>query len=244
MRKRNILITGGSAGMGLATAIKFAEKGDQVIITGRNEKKLEEVKKQYPNIYTIASDVAVSDERKTLMSEIKELFGHIDVLFSNVGVGIFKPLSDITEEEFDQLVNINYKGTFFLIQEALKNMPDDSRIIVNASWTHHRGLMMSSLYGSTKAAISHLVKTLSIELADKKININAISPGYINTEQFNEAMLGEEAAQSRKVQVPMQRFGKAEEIAGLVYFLASPEASYINGQDILVDGGLTAVHNY
>ncbi|PXY01978.1 oxidoreductase [Marinifilum breve] len=242
--KRNILITGGSAGMGLSTAIKFSENGDQVIITGRNREKLEEVKQKYPNIYTIASDVSISEERKALMSEIQKKFGHIDILFSNVGVGIFKPLTEISEDEFDQLVNINYKGTFFLIQEALKIMPDNSRIIVNASWTHHRGLYSSALYGSTKAAISHLVKSLSIELADRGININAISPGYINTEQFNEEMLGEQVAQARKKEVPLQRFGKPEEISGIVYFLSSPEASYINGQDILIDGGLTAVHNY
>ncbi|NOU58284.1 SDR family NAD(P)-dependent oxidoreductase [Marinifilum caeruleilacunae] len=242
--KRNILITGGSAGMGLSTAIKFAENGDQVIITGRNREKLEEVKQKYPNIYTIASDVSISEERKALMIEIQKKFGHIDILFSNVGVGIFKPLTEISEDEFDKLVNVNYKGTFFFIQEALKIMPDNSRIIVNSSWTHHRGLYSSALYGSTKAAISHLVKSLSIELADRGININAISPGYINTEQFNEEMLGEKAAQARKLQVPVKRFGKPEEISGMVYFLASSDASYINGQDILIDGGLTAVHNY
>lgn len=244
MEKRNILITGGSAGMGLATAIKFAQKGDQVIITGRNKTKLEAIRQEYPDIYTIASDVSVSEDRKSLITEIKEQFGQINVLFSNVGVGIFKLLTDISEDEFDQLVNINYKGTFFLIQETLKIMPDNSRIIVNASWTHHRGLITSSLYGSTKAAISHLVKTLSIELANRSININAISPGYINTEQFNEEMLGEQEAEAKKAQVPLQRFGKPEEISGMVYFLASPEGSYINGQDILIDGGLTAVHNY
>lgn len=244
MRKRNVLITGGSAGMGLSTAIKFAENGDQVIITGRNKAKLEDVAMEYPNIYTIASDVSVSEDRKSLIQAVKEQFGQIDVLFSNVGVGIFKMLTDITEEEFDQLVNINYKGTFFLIQEALKIMPDNSRIIVNSSWTHHRGLMTSSLYGSTKAAISHLVKTLSLELSDRGININAISPGYINTEQFNEEMLGTREAAERKKQVPLNRFGRPEEISGMVFFLASPEASYITGQDILLDGGLTAVHKY
>lgn len=242
--KRNILITGGSAGIGLSAAIKFSENGDTVIITGRNANKLKEVKEKYPSIHIIASDVSISQDRKNLIKEIQEKFGRIDVLFSNVGVGIFKPLTEISENEFDQLVNINYKGTFFLIQEALKIMPDNSRIIVNASWTHHRGLFSSALYGSTKAAISHLVKTLAIELAGRKININAISPGYINTEQFNEEMLGEQGANARKQQVPLQRFGRPEEISGMVYFLASPEASYINGQDILLDGGLTAVHNY
>ncbi|WP_430814773.1 SDR family NAD(P)-dependent oxidoreductase [Carboxylicivirga sp. RSCT41] len=244
MEQRNILITGGSAGMGLATAIRFNENGDQVIITGRNEEKLKAVRQQHPAIHTITSDVASSSDREALMTEIQKKFGRIDVLFSNVGVGIFKPLTEISEHEFDQLVNINYKGTFFLIQKALKLMPDNSRIIVNSSWTHHRGLYSSALYGSTKAAISHLVKTLAIELAGRSININAVSPGYINTEQFNEEMLGEATAQKRKAEVPLKRFGSPKEIAGMVYFLASPEASYLSGQDILIDGGLTAVHNY
>ncbi|MCT4613561.1 MAG: SDR family oxidoreductase [Marinifilaceae bacterium] len=244
MNKRVVLITGGSAGMGLSTAIKFSENGDKVIITGRNQQKLDEVNKKYPDIYTIASDVSNSKDRKDLINIVNKIFGRIDILFSNVGVGIFKALTEISENEFDEIVNINYKASFFLIQEALKIMPDKGRIIINASWTHHRGLYSSSLYGSTKAAISHLAKTLAIELSPRKINVNAISPGYINTEQFNEDMLGAEIAKERKSQVPQNRFGETSEISGMVFFLASNEASYINGQDILIDGGMTAVHNY
>lgn len=244
MKQRIILITGGSAGMGLATAKKFVENGDQVIITGRNKDKLNTVQQNIPEIYAVASDASISHDRKALFAEIEEKFGRIDILFANVGVGLFKPFTEISEEEFDRIVGINYKGTFFTIQGALKLMPNHSRIIVNASWTHFRGVKTSSLYGSTKAAVSHLVKTLSLELAERHININAISPGYINTEQFNEGMLGEQEALARKKQVPLNRFGEVNDISGFVYFLASEDASYLNGQDLLIDGGLTAAHNY
>ena len=244
MNGRIILITGGSAGIGLATAETFANNADQVIITGRSTQKLHAVKEQLPNIHTIQSDASEEQQRIALFQQIEQQFGKVDVLFANVGTGIFKPFVEITEHDFDQQVSVNYKGCYFTVQEALKVMPDGGRIIVNASWTHHRGLRHSTLYGSTKAAISHMVKGLAIELAKRNINVNAVSPGYINTEQFNEDLLGIEGAATRKAQVPLERFGKAQEIASVVYFLASKEASYINGQDILIDGGLTAVHNY
>lgn len=202
------------------------------------------MKQQLPGVYTISSDASVSEDRTTLFAEIARQFGQIDVLFANVGIGIFAPLTEISEEGFDHVVSVNYKGCYFTVQKALKLMPEGSRIIVNASWTHHRGLRNSTLYGSTKAAISHMVKGLASELAERSINVNAISPGYINTEQFNEGILGEEESTARKAEVPQHRFGKSSEIADMVYFLASNEASYVNGQDIIIDGGLTAVHNY
>ncbi|HHF0518545.1 TPA: SDR family NAD(P)-dependent oxidoreductase [Vibrio alginolyticus] len=244
MEKRVVLITGGSAGIGLATAQKFVEQGDQVIITGRNALKLEQVKRKLPEIYTISSDASVSEDRVSLFAEITQQFGQIDVLFANVGIGIFAPLTEMTEADFDHVVSVNYKGCYFTVQEALKLMPEGSRIIVNASWTHHRGLRNSTLYGSTKAAISHMVKGLASELAERNINVNAVSPGYINTEQFNEGILGEDESAARKAEVPLQRFGRSREIADMVYFLASQEASYVNAQDIIIDGGLTAVHCY
>ena len=133
MSQRIVLITGGSEGMGLATAVRFAEAGDQVIVSGRSHAKLNKVKKHHPNIYTISSDISISEDRKSLISEVKDRFGKIDVLFSNVGVGLFKPLEEITEEEFDNLSNVNYKGTFFILQESLRVMSEGGRIIVNAS---------------------------------------------------------------------------------------------------------------
>lgn len=242
--QRIVLVTGGSAGMGLATALRFLDNGDQVIITARHAEPLMQLKAQYPALTTLVSDASSSAERKVLIAKIKADFGRIDVLFSNVGVGIFKPFTEMTEADFDFLIDTNYKATYFLLQEALTIMPDGSRLIMNCSWTHHRGLKTSSLYASTKAAISYLVKNLAIELAPRHINVNGISPGYINTQQFNEEMLGEEGAKSRREQVPQGRFGKPEEIAETVFFLASKGGDYINGQEILIDGGLTAIHNY
>ncbi len=242
MTQRIVLITGGSEGMGLAAAETFLAMGDQVVITGRNQEKMDKVSSRYSDIHTITSDISNRNDRTKLFAEIKKGFGHIDIFFANAGLGRFKPFTDISEDDFDFIVDVNYKGLFFSLQAALELMPDRSRIIVNASWTHHRALEGASLYSSTKAAAGYLVKALAHELSDRKINVNAISPGLINTAQFNEEMIGEKASNNHKMRIPAARFGEPQDIAGVVAFLASDQASYINGQEIIIDGGLTSVH--
>ena len=242
MSQRIILITGGSEGMGLAAAETFHAMGDQVVITGRSQEKMDHVSSRLSGIHTIASDISISTDRARLFAEIKKLFGRIDVFFANAGLGLFKPFSEISEDDFDFISDVNYKGLFFALQGALELMPDRSRIIVNASWTHHRALDGASLYSSTKAAARYLVKALAHELSERKINVNAISPGLINTAQFNEEMIGEQASNDHKMRIPAARFGEPQDIAGVVAFLASDDAEYINGQEIIIDGGLTSVH--
>lgn len=238
---KNILITGGTSGIGLATALEMNNETTNVIVVGRNIEKNAKVQAKYPALTVLLADLSNNDDIKKLISEIKSRFGTIDTLFSNAGYGIFKPFADITEQDFDNMVNTNYKGTFFLIQNALSILKDGGNIIINTSWTYRRGLADSSLYSSTKAALAYLVKSLSLELSTRNIRVNAVSPGYTNTEQFNESQIENDHLKHMLHTVPLHRFADASEIAKVVSFLSSEASSYVNGQDILIDGGLTSV---
>lgn len=147
-------------------------------------------------------------------------------------------MEDTTEADFDSQVALNFKGTFFTVQRALPLVNDGASIVLNASWRLHRALPSSTVYSATKAAVHSLARTLAVALAARHIRVNSVSPGFINTGQFNEGRLGAERARSRKAHVPIGRFGTADEVATVVSFLASEEASYITGQDFLIDGGM------
>lgn len=238
---KRILITGGSSGMGLATAELMVQEGAQVIITGRNQGKLEKAAQTIgagDRIIPIVCDVSQVEEIDRLMAIIKEQVGSLDIIFANAGSGIFKSFAEFSEADFDQQVATNFKGTFFTVQKALPLINDGGAVVINASWTFHRPMGPAALYSATKAAIANLARTLTTELSNRRIRVNAVSPGYINTDQFNEAQLSEGEAAWRSKEVPLGRFGKANEVAQVVAFLASDEASYLAGQDILVDGGL------
>ena len=147
-------------------------------------------------------------------------------------------LSDITEEDFDKLVGVNFKGVFFTVQKALKIFNDNGSIILNASWLGHRGVDTCSIYGATKAAVISLAKTFANELTDRGIRVNSISPGFIHTPIIEEIGMDEEKIEERRKKIPAKRWGQPEEIAKTVLFLASDESSYILGQDIAIDGGI------
>lgn len=239
------VVTGGSAGMGLATARLLAGRGATVVVTGRDANKLAAACRVCDGpgaLVPFVADCARLADLDALAARVEADFGRLDALFANAGLGLFKRFADFSEPDFDFLVGVNYKGTFFTIQKLLPLMRDGGAIVVNASWTLHRGLANASLYASTKGALHSLVKGLAVELAPRGIRVNSVSPGYVNTEQFNEHALPPEVAADMRSQVPSGRFGRPEEIAQVVAFLLCGTGSYVNGQDWIVDAGLTAVH--
>ena len=235
------VITGGSSGMGLETAKLFASEGAKVVIVGRSLDKLKDAEKevsQQGEITAIQGDVSSLDDLDNLYRQVEEKYGKIDILFANAGIGDFIPATEVTEADFDKLVSVNFKGVFFTVQKALKIFNDNGSIILNASWLGHRGVETCSVYGATKAAVISLAKTFSNELADRNIRVNSISPGFIRTPIIEKIGMSEEKIEQRRQKIPAGRWGKPEEIAKTVLFLASDESSYILGQDIAIDGGI------
>ncbi|GII81396.1 putative oxidoreductase YkvO [Sphaerisporangium rufum] len=236
---KTALITGGTSGMGLATAHRLIAEGAHVIITGRTPQRVDQATAVLgPRALGVVADTADLQALDALMNAISTRFGRLDVVFANAGVGAFIPFADITETDFDQTVDVNVKGVFFTIQKASPLIAENGSIVINASWTLHRGNGVLTLYSATKAAVHNLARTLAADLAPRAIRVNSISPGYIDTPMYPAAALGETEAAAITGRIAAGRFGRPEEIATAVAFLASHEASYINGQDLVIDGGL------
>jgi NAD(P)-dependent dehydrogenase (short-subunit alcohol dehydrogenase family) len=238
------VITGGNSGIGLATAKEFKEQGARVVITGRDQQTLDEAKRQIGgDVLALRSDTSSLTEIDKLFAAVKEKFGKIDVLFVNAGIGKFVPVEDVTEELFDSIMDVNFKGAYFTIQRALPLLSDDASIVLNASINAYIGMPNSSVYAASKAALITLARTLSAELVGRGIRVNAISPGPITTPIFNRLGLPpealEETARNIKEQVPMKRFGRPEEIAKTALFLASSDSSFLLGTEIVADGGMS-----
>jgi NAD(P)-dependent dehydrogenase (short-subunit alcohol dehydrogenase family) len=238
------VVTGGNSGIGLATAKEFKEQGAQVVITGRDQQTLDEAKREIGgDALAIRSDASSLTEIDKLFAAVKEKFGRIDVLFVNAGVGKFAPVEAVTEELFDAIMDINFKGAYFTIQKALPLLSDNASIILNTSISAHIGMLNSSVYAASKAALITLARTLSAELLSRGIRVNAVSPGPVTTPIFGRTGLPpeelEETAKSLQEQMPMKRFGRPEEIAKTVLFLASSDSSFLLGTEIVADGGMS-----
>jgi NAD(P)-dependent dehydrogenase (short-subunit alcohol dehydrogenase family) len=235
------LITGGTSGMGLAAARRFLSEGAHVVITGRDKGRLDDAVEDLDGgdrVLAVPGDVANLADLDAVAAAVRERHGRLDVLFANAGVASFRPNADTTEEEFDRLVDINFKGVFFTIQKLTPLLTAPAAIVINASWTVHRGLAGASVYAATKAAVHNLTHTLAAELPG--IRVNSVSPGYIETAMFHENITPD--AQAEVVtRVAANRIGTAEDVAAAVAFLSSEEASYVNGQDLIIDGGLVSV---
>jgi len=240
------VVTGGNSGIGLGVAKAYAREGAQVAITGRNEKTLETAAKEIgAETLAIQSDAGKIADIEASMKKIKERFGRIDAMFVNAGVAKLLPFEQVTEAIFDETVNINMKGVFFTVQKATPLMSKGSAIVLNASINAHLGMAGTTVYGATKAAVINMAKTLSRELLEKGIRVNAISPGPITS-----ALLGREGMSQEKVQeikdwiqsqVPLKRFGTPEEIAAGVLYLTAPESAFVLGAELIIDGGMSTL---
>jgi NAD(P)-dependent dehydrogenase (short-subunit alcohol dehydrogenase family) len=233
------LITGGTSGMGLAAARRLLADGASVVVTGRNEARLSAAAEDLGDgVLAVRADVARVPELGELMRRIERRHGRLDIVFANAGVGVFKRVDELTEDDIDHVLDINVKGVFHTVRAALPLLAGGGSIVINASWTLHRGLAVGSLYSASKAAVHNLARTLATDLADRGIRVNSISPGFIRTEMFEEAAGGPEGEEQARRDTVLGRIGSPEEVAEAVAFLASDRAAYITGQDLVIDGGL------
>jgi NAD(P)-dependent dehydrogenase (short-subunit alcohol dehydrogenase family) len=240
------VVTGGNSGIGLGVAKAYAQEGARVAITGRNDKTLQTAAKEIGNgTLAIRSDAAKLADIEAAMKQIKERFGRIDALFVNAGVGKFVPFEEITEAFFDETVGINMKGVFFTVQKAIPLMPKGSAIVLNASINAHLGMPGTTVYGATKAAVTNMAKTLSADLLEKGIRVNAVSPGPVTSALLARDGITQEKLQETKdwiqSQVPIKRFGTPEEIAAAVLYLTSPESAFVVGAELIIDGGMATL---
>jgi NAD(P)-dependent dehydrogenase (short-subunit alcohol dehydrogenase family) len=240
------VVTGGNSGIGLETARRFVAEGADVIITGRRQEALDEAVKSIGKCVTgIQGDVANLADLDRLYAYVAQRFGRIDVLFANAGLVEFVPFAQVSEASYDLQFDVNVKGLFFTVQKALPLLVDGATIILNASVAGVKAVAGSSAYSATKAAIRSLARTWTIELKDRHIRSNTLSPGPIETPLFGKTGLTEEQmnglASELIGKVPMGRIGTADEIAKAAVFLASDDSSFVTGIDLQVDGGLAQV---
>jgi NAD(P)-dependent dehydrogenase (short-subunit alcohol dehydrogenase family) len=240
------LVTGGNSGIGLATAKQFVNEGAYVFITGRREPELARAVKEIgKNVTGVQGDVSNLGDLDRLFAQIKREQGSLDILFANAGVARYAPLGSITEEFYDSIFDINVKGVLFTVQKALPLMPDGASIILNASIVASKGFSSNSVYSATKAAVRSFARTWTTDLKDRRIRVNAVSPGTIDTPGLSDLLASSEVGEQRKKMisdtVPLGRFGRPDEIAKAVVFLASDDSSYITGTELFVDGGFAQV---
>jgi len=241
------VITGGSSGIGLATAKRFVNEGAHVFITGRRQSELDAAVSEIGHNATgVQGDVSKLADIDKLYAAVRKQKGKLDIVFANAGTGAFAPLEQISEEHFDKQFNVNVKGLLFTVQKALPLLQPGGSIVLNASIVATKGSQALSVYSATKAAVRSFARTWSVDLKDRKIRVNAISPGIIPTPGYNTS-LGmtqeqvDQFVQSSIPNIPLSRPGTTDEIAKAVSFLASDDSSYVTGIELFVDGGLAQI---
>ncbi len=241
------VITGGNSGIGLATAKHFIAEGAYVFVTGRRQQALDTAVSEIgKNVTGIQGDVSNLVDLDRLYSIVKQQKGHIDILFANAGLGEFARLGHISEEHFDRTFDVNVKGLLFTVQKAVPLFKDEGgSIILNSSIAASKGVEGFSVYSASKAAIRSFARTWTVDLRHRKIRVNAVSPGPIDTKALNDLMENEEHSRQLKKDlvstVPLRRMGTPDEVAKVVTFLASDESSYITGIELFVDGGTAQI---
>jgi NAD(P)-dependent dehydrogenase (short-subunit alcohol dehydrogenase family) len=240
------LVTGGTSGIGLATAKLFVAEGARVYVTGRRQERVDEAVKEIGKSSTgVQGDVTKMADLDRLFGQIEREDGKIDIVFANAGAAEYAPFGLVDEAQFDRLFDSNVKGMFFSVQKALFLMPDGGAIVLTASVVGSKGFPTNTVYAATKAAVRSFARTWTTDLKERKIRVNVVSPGPTDTDGLREAIKGSEAAQQRIRSlaqiVPLGRLGREDEIAKAVLFLASDDSSFVTGAELFADGGMGQV---
>ncbi|HEY4289894.1 MAG TPA: SDR family oxidoreductase [Puia sp.] len=244
LKNKVAVITGGNSGIGLGTAKLFAQEGAKVVITGRTQSTIDSAVKEIGNgAFGVVSNVGEVSSFQPLYEKVVSTFGKIDILIVNAGIMVMAPMEHITEEMFDSIVDVNYKGVFFSVQKALPYLNDGATIAITSSTVAHKGIAGGTVYISTKAAERSLVRVFAAELGARKIRVNALSPGSIETPIFTKAGFSKEQSDAMGEffanSVALKRGGTVEEMAKGFLFLASDDSSYMTGGELLLDGGFS-----
>ena len=237
---KTVVVTGGNSGIGYATANKLKKSGANVIITGRNKKAVAEAASTL-GVTGIVADQSNLDDIDRLVGLVKDKHGGVDVLFINAGVAAFAPVEHMTEDQFDNIMNVNFKGAFFTLQKFLPVLREGASVINLSSINAYTGMPNTAVYAASKAALNALTRTAAYELAPRNIRVNSVNPGPVNTAIFGKLGMPtaaiNEFASTMQNRIPLKRFGEPDDIANLVSFLASDDASFVTGAEYNIDGG-------
>lgn len=236
LKDKVAVITGGNSGIGYATAKVLNEKGVKVIITGRRKEAIEKAASEL-NITGLMADQSNLSDIDRLVAEVSEQFGKVDVLLINAGITKFASIELITETMFDEIMNVNFKGAYFTLSKFIPILNDNASVVLLSSTSATISPQSASVYAASKAALNAVMKIAALELASRKIRVNAVSPGPIATEIMNKLGLDNNVEEKIINSIPLSRLGKADEVANLITYLSSDNASFITGSNFLIDGG-------